>query len=282
MARPDSSHSASDDASQEGARPLTQRDADLEALLAQWNQSAADQELEAGRAVSRQGIRVRAIVTAGVVLLAAVVMVQTRHSMGWWLEPSAPRELGDLRARFSAGEPAPELASNEHVHVRGLIPTRLIPVTLQGLSTGPTPEDRVENIFYCPLLRAIVVTPQPIVIPDDRLVTVDPAFEPLLRDRLAFPEDLAVTVEVTGRLRRSADGPAALLPFVTRVARRLDLDPSAIWVLEDETHPSQASWAAIVWGLSLLGALLSVVFLIRAYRARRTPLGDRVRAPEPK
>lgn len=262
----ESSHNASPDARQ-GAQPVgATRDADLEALLQSWS---ATGDAEEQPAVRKSGVRVRAALTAVLVLLAAVVMVQTRADFAWWLEPSDPQELGDLRALYRTKTPLPELRHDSFVQVGGLVPTRLIPVQLEGLSDGPATDRPMEYIFYCPLLGALVVTTQPIVLPTDRIIAVDPAFEPLLAQRLAFPEDLAVEVAVTGRLQRADRGPRALAPFVARVAKRLDLDAGKMWVLEDGRRPSDASWAAVVWGLCVTGALLSIFFLVRAVRARR-------------
>lgn len=265
----DRSHSASHGARQgadgaEGAGKRPGHDPDLEALLQSWSA-----EGEAESPPPRSGVRARAMVTGLLVLLAGLVMYQTRHDVSWWLEPSEPRPVGDLRALYRAGTPLPELSSNSHVSVAGLVPTRLVPVKLEGLSDGSSPDAPMEYIFYCPLLQALVVTAQPIVLPTDRIITVDPAYEKLLIDRLAFPEDLAVEVAVTGRLLRADEGPRALAPFVDRVARRLGLAQGAMWVLEDGRRPSDSSWAAIVWGLAVLGVGLSVFFLVRAIRARR-------------
>lgn len=259
----DRSHNASHESRQAGEAG-TAKDADLEALFKSWSTEA---EPEAPRA--QTGVRLRLAITTVLVLLAGGVMWQTRADVGWWLEPSEPRPLGDVRALYREGKALPELTSNSYVSVSGLVPTRLVPVMLEGLSDGARPDRPMEYIFYCPLTRALVVTAQPITLPQDRLVTVDPAFEPLLSERLAFPEDLAVEVAVTGRLVRASEGPRALAPFVERVARRLGLDPATMWVLEDGHRPSDASWAAIVWALALLGVGLSFFFLVRAIRARR-------------
>lgn len=265
----DRSHSASHEARQgadetPGAGKRHGHDPDLEALLQSWSA-----EGEAAPPPPRGvGVRARAMVTGLLVVLAGLVMYQTRHDVAWWLEPSEPRPIGDLRALYRANTPLPALETNSHVSVSGLVPTRLIPVKLEGLSDGASPDQPMEYIFYCPLLQALVVTDQPIVLPTDRIITVDPAFEKLLVDRLAFPEDLAVEVAVTGRLQRADEGPRALAPFVDRVARRLGLSPSAMWVLEDGRQPSDSAWAAIVWGLAVLGVGLSIFFLVRAVRAR--------------
>lgn len=265
----DRSHSASHGARQgagetdeAGKRPG--HDPDLEALLQSWSAESEPEPVPAG-----VGIRLRASLTGLLIVLAGLVMFQTREHVSWWLEPNEPRALGDLRALYRANTPLPELASNSHVAVSGLVPTRLIPVKLEGLSDGSKPDTPMEYIFYCPLMNAVVVTAQPIVLPTDRIITVDPAYEKLLVERLAYPEDLAVEVAVTGRLTRPEDAPRALTPFVDRIARRLGLSPSTMWVLEDGRRPSDSSWAAIVWGLAVLGVGLSIFFLVRAIRARR-------------
>lgn len=262
----DRSHSASQGARQaDDAEKRARKDADLDALLQSWSAESEPEPQVRGGA----GVRARLLITALIVLLAGVAMFQTRNDLAWWLEPAEPRAVGDLRALYRAKTPVPALSSNSHVSVSGLVPTRLIPVKLEGLSDGSSPDQPMEYIFYCPLLQALVVTAQPISLPTDRIISVDPAFESLLIDRLAFPEDLAVEVAVTGRLLRGDEGPRALQPFVDRVARRLGLSPDAMWVLEDGRRPSDTSWVAIVWGLCALGVALSVFYLVRAIRARR-------------
>lgn len=262
----DRSHNASEDPRQAGTaeRLAAKKDADLDALLQSWSA-----ETEAEPPVAQgMGVRLRLASTILIVLLAGGVMFMTRKDFSWWLEPSTPQAIGDVRALYRSNTPLPTMENNSHVSISGLVPTRLVPVKLEGISDGSSADTQMEYIFYCPLAQALVVTSQPIELPTDRLVTVDPAFEKLLLERLAFPEDLAVEVAVSGRLLRADQGPRALAPFVDRVARRIGIDASTMWVLEDGSRPSEASWAAIVWALSTVGVSLSIFFLVRALRRR--------------
>lgn len=247
----DSSHTASGGPRKE----------ELASLYAQWDRP--DASAPSRERVQRQGLWLRGAVTLGFLAVAAVVMFATRDAVAFWAEPGAPRDLGSLRARWSAREPSPIGPPNGHVAMRELVPTRVVPV---AAAATPAPEE-VRYLFFCPLYDVVVLTRTAIAL--DAAHASDPRLAPLVAAGKASPAEAGASADVEGRLLRGDAAPAELAPFVESFARRVEKTPAELWVLIDGARPSDATWAAVLWALAAASPLLSLVFFLRALRALR-------------
>jgi len=237
------------------------RKEELAALFVEWDRP--DASAPSPERALRQGVWLRAAVTVGFFMIAALVMWATRASFGFWLEPGAPRDLGSLRERWAAGAPSPIAPPDGHVAMRELVPTRLVPVAAEP---SPAPDD-VRYLFFCPLYDVVVMTPTAPAL--DAARPADLRLERLVAAGLASAAEVAASVDVQGRLVRADAAPAALAPFVESFARRVEKRPADLWVLVDGARPSDETWAAVLWALAAASPLLSSVFLLRALRALR-------------
>ncbi len=259
----DPSHTASTDPRKE----------ELATLFRQWD--AADDGAGQRARVEVQGIWLRIGVTVALAVAAAVVMLMTASSFGFWTEPGAPRQLGNVRDQYVAGAESmgspsgllPESfgPANGHVALDGLVPTRPVAVA----DDPSAPEGATAYLFFCPLRRIVVFTHEPIVVGPNPAAAADPRLAKLVADGLALPEETAVSVAVQGRLLRGDQAPGELEPFVQSFAQRVQRSPDDLWVLIDGARPSDAKWAPIVWALAAAAPLLSLLFLVRAVRQRR-------------
>ncbi len=209
-----------------------------------------------------QGVGVRIAITLVLALIAGVVMYATRSSVAFWAEPSTPRDLGDVRERLG-GEVAlgPD---NGHVALRGLVPTRLVAV---AETTGA--EQASGYLYFCPIAKLVVYTAEPVVLDPD--AKPDPRLDALVRSGLALPVETAASTAATGRLVRGDAAPSELSPFVNSFAQRVQQAPGDLWVVLDGEAPTGASWAFAVWLLAAAAPLLSLAFLVRAWRRRAQP-----------
>lgn len=256
---PDSepSHTASTDPRKE----------ELATLFRQWD--AADDGAGQRARLEVQGIWLRVGVTIALALLAGVVMLMTAANVGFWAEPSSARDLGDVREDYLASRATVGLAANSHVALRGLVPTRLVAVAEPGDQAASR-----ASLFFCPLQRIVVFTTQPLAIDPTLAAKADSRLAKAVADKLALPEETALSIAVQGRLLRGDAAPSELEPFVQSFAQRTQQAPADLWLMLDGAKPSDETWALIVWGLAGFAPLLSLVFLVRAVRRRR-PVGVR-------
>jgi hypothetical protein len=85
-------------------------------------------------------------------------------------------------------------------------------------------------------------------------------------NKLALPEETAVSVSAHGRLVRADEAPDELRAFVLSFAQRVQRAPGELWVLLDGARPADTTWAALVWALAGAAPILSTIFLVRALR----------------
>jgi hypothetical protein len=257
------------------------RKAELEALFRQWEQGGRQWEQsgrqweqggpEAGNSepqAPRRGVRGRFLTTLALLGVTLFVMASTWQSVAYWLEPSEPRHLGDVRARFGAGEVDLGARGNTHVALDGLIPTRLMAVTAED------PEEAVDDadiayIFFCPLYNITVLTSQKVEVPTARMPIIEGDMAEIVSTGLAFPADTLVRVSAAGRLLPGSEAPPNLRDFVASFAKRLELDPARTWVLVDGHVPASETIGVIIWGVAIIPPLVSLAFLVAAMRARR-------------
>lgn len=245
------------------------RRAELEALFRQWEESPPELgEDPAPPRVSPGTVRRRLITTLLLMALTAWVMYSTRASVAYWLEPTTPADLGDLRARWVAGERDLGANSNSHVAVKGLIPSRLIGVTSSADGEKASDAD-IEYIFFCPLFHITVLTAQPIRVPNYRMPEITGEMAPVVEKGLAFPAETLVRFDGAGRLLRGDEAPPSLRDYVLGYAKRMELDVTDTWVLLDGKPPSDETAGVIIWGMAALPPLVSLFFLIRAWRRTR-------------
>jgi len=247
--------------------PADARKAELEALFQQWEQSGPEFEAAPAATTNPGVIKRRLITTVILMAITAYVMVSTGSSVAYWLQPATPQPLGDLRARWVAGERSLEASDNTHVAMSGLIPSRLLAVTTEA-DGKEVADAAVEYVFFCPLFNITVLTSQPIHIPALRMPEIAADMTEVVRNGLAFPADTLVRFEGAGRLLRGDDAPPSLRRFVANYAKRVDLEVADTWVLVDGHTPSEETAGVIVWGLAALPSLISLFFLARAFRRR--------------
>jgi|GEM_PF-2801316 len=260
----DPSHTASTDPRKE----------ELATLFRQWD--AGDDGAGQRARVEVQGIWLRVGVTVALALLAGVVMFMTAANVGYWAEPSVARDLGDVREDYLAARSQVGFAANTHVALRGLVPTRLVGVVEPATSPAAATDAATKkaSLFFCPLQRIVVFTTQPLAIDPTLAAKADPRLAKLVAERLALPEETALSVAVTGRLLRGDQAPSELEPFVLSFAQRTQQAPADLWLVLDGAKPRDATWALIVWLLAGIAPLLSLAFLVRAVLQRR-PVGVR-------
>ncbi len=252
------------------------RQAELEALFQRWDERRAaettggddpdlDEDVQAPRAGFLGG-GARVVLTGLIVALAAFAMWNTRHEFAFWLQRGqAPVELGDLGARYRAGERELGVASNQLVHASGLYAT-------YALSTGPDADEQLAY-FLCPLFDISVRTAQPVNFDTDMRhyahVEVPAEFAELLEQRRALPSDFLQSYEVTGRLIRAHEAPGAHRRWVRQLAAQARLQPSEMWVLLDGDRPEDYQRYAIIWFISPVLALASIALLVGGMFRRR-------------
>lgn len=245
------------------------RKAELEALFRQWEQNApAVAGAEPAPGPNPGAVRLRLVTTLLLLAVTSFVMYSTRSSVGYWLEPATPRDLGDLRARWVSGDRDLGGDENSHVHVSGLIPSRLMAVTTEGSEKDVT-DEQVEYIFFCPLFNITVLTAQPVQIPLHRMPEISGDMAEVVQKGLAFPADTLVRFDGSGRLLRGTEAPPSLRQFVATYAKRMKREVADTWVLLDDRAPSGETAGVIIWGMAAVPPLVSIIFLIRALRRRK-------------
>jgi len=278
------------------------RKAELEVLFRAWDQRGDGEgpaEDEPGYGLARMhranyGVRLRFLFSLVLVSVTALVMFSSRSELAYWLTSGEPTDLGDLRARWAAGERTLDARSNAHVSASGLVPTRVYVAAAKGDDGRPTPREQANRIFFCPLFNLVVQTRGPVPEPEwHRLggLEIDHRFADLVRTGLVDAADLTVSVSASGRLLRGADVPQHLRRFVTLYHDRLfsmpepgmdldvpverrsrldrpPMDPDHIWVLVDGEVPSDKALIGLLWGLAAIVPLVSILFLLRAIRLR--------------
>jgi hypothetical protein len=256
--------------------------AQLEALFAAWDERGraegvvaaepeADDELRrARRAWGFDPLRLWLTLTLLGGALCVWLMASTRYEVAYWLQgDTAPVELGDLGERYKAGERKLPVESNRYVHASGLFITH----ESEGMvGRGDGDGDATRRFFLCPLFDIVVRTSQP--FPDKPFhraasIEVDAAWIDLLEQKRAFPYDLTITTEVTGRLVRGSEVSrwhAKPVVHFAQVARR---DPRELWLLIDGDRPENYAHFAGLWGAAVLALLASFGLLARAFIRRR-------------
>lgn len=216
-------------------------------------------------AKARTRMQLRGVVFAVVILAASSVVfgvpfgVSTIPDFEYFVAGSdQPVDLGDLRARRTAGEKRLDVASNTYVRLANLV------MTYEA-------ESDTYEYFYCPLYNIIARSSQPLPAKDQyRSVEIPADLLWLVEERLAFAEDLTAGFSGEGRLIRADSAPRydflyeAYARTVTAPA-----PPEETWIFLEGDRPS-AYWPyAVGYALALLLVLLSGWFFLRAIRLYR-------------
>ncbi|MGM0577401.1 MAG: hypothetical protein ACQEXJ_16880 [Myxococcota bacterium] len=254
------------------------RQARLEELFQRWDQRRGeymevppdeDEDLtQVSRAWTFDPFRLWVTLTLLICFVSGWVMWITRHEVAYWLQAGdTPVELGDLRERYRDGERELDVPSNTYVHAEGLFLTHESEGVVEEGEERDTP-----NFFLCPLFDIVVRTGEP--FPDKPYhraasIEVDPAFLDLLENRRAFPYDLTVTTEATGRLVRATQAARWHAKPLEYFARTTRLEPSEMWLLLDGEPPAAYASFAVVWGVAILMFVSALGLLARAWVRRR-------------
>lgn len=257
--------------------------AELDSLFERLDESGArsagasegpgDQELlRIGRRFQLDPLRLLVTLTLFLTVMSGYFMWQTRYEVGYWLSSGdTPVEVGDLRDRYRAGQTELDTTSNRYAHVHGLLTTFEHVPTEDESQPRQAPRPGGEPWFFvCPLYDIVVRTTQPpLDKPFSIHIEVDAAFLPLIEARRAYPADLVVAMEATGRLVRAEELPWWHQRNVRRVAVAAHRDPRAVWVLLDGDRPEAYRAFGLLWLGAPLAPLLSLLLLWRSWRRRR-------------
>ncbi len=224
---------------------------------------------EAGRAWTFDPFRLWGTLTLLVVIVAIWVIHLTWGEVQYFmLRGQPPVQVGDAGELFRAGTRELPATSNTYVTLTGLFTT----LESEGTAPGAASDDVTQRFFLDPLFDVVVRTSQEFPQKTQRKawsLEVDEAFIELLERRRAFPEDLTVTVDVTGRLLRAADVPywhGRPLKYFAQITGR---DPKGLWLLIDGDAPEGYASYAAIQAAALLCILLSLGLFGRAWLRRR-------------
>ena len=238
----------------EGEEGNTQRE-HLDALLESWEtlENSGGHDLELARAQRKWQVdSSRLWITLGLAMmvLAGWSMWLTRHEVAYWMQRGQePRDLGSLGERYKKGERALDVPSNIYVNAREMFSSYE--------AEGETPRAgkiEVQRFYLDPLFNIVVRTTRP--APDKPYhraasINVPEEFLEILEKRKAFPYDLVVPIDVTGRLIRATMAPRwhrKPLRYFGSVAR---LDPDEMWLLLEDDPPEAYGMFALFWGVAL-------------------------------
>ena len=248
---------------------------ELEALFDRWDaakdhDAPPEEEIFVPGQLRFSGIHLLGTFTVLLAALAAWFMVLTVDDFNYWLQGGdTPAEGGDLRERWRAGEKDLTLGSNTWVSLHGMFATYEHLPDDEALAAAERNGEHLPWYFIDPLFNVVVRTTQP--LPDKpvyRNVEVDEVYVQLLQDRLAYPADLVIALEGTGRLVRLVDLSTGKKRFA-QVAAASGRDPREVWVFEDGVAPADKIGAAVLWFGGPLVPLASLLLLLGARRRRR-------------
>ena len=251
---------------------------ELEALFERWDKrSLTEAELDdpgapradaedvlGGMRYSLDKVRMWVTLTALVLFLSGWMMWQTRHELAYWLlRGTAPVELGDIGLKYQRGARTLDVESNLYVHASGLFATHESEAETEGGANA--------RFYLCPMFDIVVRPPRP--FPDKPFhraasIEVEEGFIPLLQEHRAFPYDLVVPLEATGRLIRATDVPrwhVAPLLHYARAARR---DMDKMWLLLEGEIPEANARFALLWVISLVMCCAALTLLFRSWKER--------------
>ncbi len=256
-----------------------QRSQDLEALFERWDQRKLEEggiappgEMEApedvvgGMRFQVDKVRMWVTLTLLVFFLSGWMMWQTRHEVSYWLERGqAPMELGDLRERYRDGARELDVPTNRFVHASGLFTTHESEAETEA-------GGEIVRFYLEPMFGIVVKTPRP--FPDKPFhrtasIEIEEDFVPILQARRAFPYDLAVTVEATGRLVRATEAPRWHLAPLHHFARRTDREVESLWLLIEGDRPEAHVRFVFLWFGSVVMCCMALFLLWRTWSERR-------------
>lgn len=248
----------------------------LDALLESWDslEQPGFEDAEFARARRRWQVdSSRLWITLGLAMIALAgwSMWLTRHEVAYWMQRGQePRDLGSLGALFTSGERELDVPSNIYVSAREIFSS----YEAEG-EIARAGEIEVQRFYLDPLFNIVVRTTRP--VPDKPYhraasIAVPEGFLEILEKRKAFPYDLVVPIDVTGRLIRATMAPRwhrKPLRYFASIAR---LDPSEMWLLLEDDPPEAYGMFALFWGVALSLVLSSAALVGWAIWRRRRVL----------
>ena len=266
------------------AQSEDERREQLERLFNDWDSRQADEAAaqqanafdehdeamaEVSRAWTFDPFRLWGTLTLLVVVVAIWVMHLVSGEVQYFMQRGQPPvKVGHAGELYAAGERTLPAPSNTYVTINGLFTT----LESEGTAPGGSPDDVTQRFFLDPLFDVVVRTSQGFPEKTQRKawsLEVDEAFIGLLERRRAFPEDLTVTIDVTGRLLRASDVPywhGKPLKYFGQITGR---DPREMWLMIDGDAPEAYSSYAAIFGAAILSILMSLGLFGRAWLHRR-------------
>jgi len=218
---------------------------------------------------------VHLMMTLTLVMVAtmAFFMFQNRHQFDYWANGGdSPQLLGDLREQWREGDRSLDVESNRWVSMSGVFTTHdHIPSEASLHEAAEAGRPAPPWYFVCPLFDIVVQTGQK--EPDKpyrNYIEIEEHFLHLVKDRRAFPRDLAATMTIEGRLLRFDQLSGGQKKMFGLVARDADLNPKNVWILLDGQSPRDYQHKALFWALAPLVCLVPLGLwwhLKRKYRA---------------
>lgn len=248
---------------------------ELDAALRAWDERPPEEDsslLMDARPYRVDTQRLWITLGLGLAVMSLWALWLTRLEVAYWAQKGEPpRDLGSLKERYLSGERELDFPSNVYVKVDGVFSS----YEAEGSSTrgGAT---KLHRFYLDPLFHVVVRTSKPTLDkPYHRAASleVDEGFLNILEERRAFPYDLVVSSDASGRLIRAVDAPRwhrKPLRYFASVAR---LDPKNMWLLLEDDPPEAYGGYVLIWAAAILLALSSLTLVAISVRRRRQRAG---------
>ncbi len=266
---------------EDNARSPEEEKAHLEELFKAWDSRkgeglvlSADEAAEMAAARQAWGLdpsRVWNTIALLGVGLSIWVMTLVWTDVAYWMQGDAALlDLGNIGETWAEGTRELPSPSNHYVSMDGLF------VTLESEGERDTSKvgerEVVSRFFFCPLFDMVVRTDQAFPkkpVRQQWSLEIDGRFSSLLEERRAFPVDLAVTQSVRGRLMRAEDVPYWHSDPLVYYQQVSGISAREMWLLLDESRPSDHRSSAILFGIALLLALAGSAYVVQNKLKRR-------------
>jgi len=178
----------------------------------------------------------------------------------YFLSSSDPAQLGNVREAYVQDDPLEEMEHNRYVRMEAMIPTSVF-------------DSAKHRFFFCPLYNVIVQTGQEIREKQTHksYFEIAPGEERILKEKLAFVWDLALRLDIQGRLLSVDHLPSRYQNIWNSFRNEIDVrDDKPVYLLIDDEEPGDFIWFLLAYVLAFGVIAFSGYGYLQAVRYERS------------